>query len=131
MLCFQRPNEFACVGEKLSSGHRKFLSQGIRNLIDGTPLLQQVPDSEPDRVETETNALLNIQKHRPIFGCSLPDAWRNHEVWDLCWLAHVAALRQNRAILSSNTGQDNLGFWMPAKNYFCCKNLRNEELRAR
>src|SRR5580698_7217856 len=91
MLGFQRLNEFPCVGKELSSGHREFLSQSVCNLIDGTPLLQQLPDSESDWIEAETNALFNIQEHRPICGSSLPDSWCDREVCDRCWFAHVAA----------------------------------------
>jgi len=57
---FQGLNEFTCVGKDLRSGYGEFLPQGVRNLIEGIPLLQQFPDSESDRVETETDALLDI-----------------------------------------------------------------------
>jgi len=89
MLTFESLNEFACVGKKLRTGYGEFLTQGIRNLIEGTPLLQQLPDSESDRVETETDTLLNIQEHSPVFGSSLPDPWCDREIRDRCWLAHV------------------------------------------
>ena len=81
---FQGLNEFARVGKDLRSGYGEFLPQGIRNLIEGTLLLQQFPDSESDRVETETDALFNIQEYRPIFGSSLPDTGCDREVCD-CW----------------------------------------------
>jgi hypothetical protein len=115
MLGFQCLNEFAGVGKKLSSGYREFLSQSVRNLTDGTPLLQQLPDSKSDWVEAETNALFNIQEHGPIFGSSFPDAWCDREVCDLCRLAHIAALRQSRSVLSGVAGHNSLGFWTPPK----------------
>jgi len=99
MLGFEGLNEFPCVGKELSSGHGEFLPQGIGNLIDGTPLLQQLPDSESDWIEAETNALFNIQKDRSILGRSLPDSWCDCEVRDGCWLAHAAAVRQSRSVL--------------------------------
>jgi len=40
MLGFQCGHDFGCVREKLRSGYGEFLSQGIRNLIEGTSLLQ-------------------------------------------------------------------------------------------
>ena len=90
MLGFQGPNEFVGVGKELTSGYGEFLCQGIRNLIEGRTLLQQLPDFEADWIEAETDALFNIQEHSPIFGCSLPDACCDREVSDGCWLAHVA-----------------------------------------
>jgi hypothetical protein len=80
----------------------EFLSQGIRNLIEGTPLLQQLPDSEPDWVKTETDALFNIQKHSAIFRSSLPDTWRDSEVCNHRWVAHVCHL----AIVLSSASEE-------------------------
>jgi hypothetical protein len=76
MLGLQSRNEFGCVREDLRLGHGEFLSQSIHNLIEGTLLLQQLPYSESDWVETETDALFNIQEHSPILGSGLPDARR-------------------------------------------------------
>jgi hypothetical protein len=116
MLGFQRFNEFVCLGKELRAGYGEFLSQSVRNLIDGTAILQELPDSESDWVETETDTLFNIQEHRPIFGGSLPDAWCDREVCDRCWLAHVAALGQSCSVLSGNTGHNSVGFWTTAKS---------------
>jgi hypothetical protein len=90
---FQGLNEFVRIGKDLRSGYGEFLPQGIRNPIEGILLLQQFPDSESDWIETETDALFNIQKHRPIFGNSLPNTGCDREVRDSCWIAHVVALR--------------------------------------
>jgi hypothetical protein len=116
MLGFQSLNEFARVGKDLRSGYGEFLSQSVRNLIEGTPLLQQLPDSESDWVETETNALFDIKEHRSIFRSSLPDPWCDREVCDGCWLAHVCRPATDRSALSGNTSQHSLGFRMPAKS---------------
>ena len=74
MLGFQCLNEFGCVRKELGPWHREFLSQGVRDLIQGTPILQQLPNSEAHWVETETNPLFNVQQDRSVFRSGFPDA---------------------------------------------------------
>lgn len=115
MPSFECLNEFGCVCEKLRSGYGEFLSQGIRNLIEGTPFLQQLPDSESDWVETEADALFNIQKHCSIFRSSLANSWRDGEVGDRCKIAHICHLAIGLSSLSADTGQNRSGFSMLPK----------------
>ncbi len=92
VLRFERLKEFNNIGKELGPGNREVLNQGVRDLINRVMRLQELPNLQSDRIETETNPLLNIQQHCSVLGGGFPDARCDHDIFGSNQIFHSSRL---------------------------------------
>src|SRR5580700_8958279 len=73
-LGFELTYEMANVSDQLGPRCVEFLLQHVGHLIKGEPLLQHSPDLQSNRIDTETDALLDVQQDRSVFTRGFPDS---------------------------------------------------------
>src|SRR5258708_5542475 len=72
VLGFQLTDELADVSHQFQPGCVEFFLQRVGHLIKGELILQHSPDLHSNRIETETNPLLDVQQNRSIFTRCFP-----------------------------------------------------------
>ena len=73
---FKLVHELGNVREQLCARQAKFFLESVRNFIYGAPIFDHFPDPRSNRVQAETETLLDIEQHGPVLIDGLPYSLR-------------------------------------------------------